>query len=201
VENDTRPHLVVRTTEELDAWLSEHGSTSAGVWLVRFKSGSGEPVVAWSDVVDVLLCHGWIDSAPRKLDAARSLLLITPRRPDSAWSAVNRAKVLRLVETGRMRPAGERAIAVAKERGAWSRLEVVDNLEIPVDLGVALDGLPEARANFERFPPSSRRGILEWIALAKRPETRAARVLETAEKASRNIKANHPVGRDRGPRK
>jgi uncharacterized protein YdeI (YjbR/CyaY-like superfamily) len=197
--SDSRPEVLIRSADELDRWLSQHGEASTGAWLVRFKAGSGEPQVPWSDVVDVLLCHGWIDRVPRKLDAERSLLLITPRRPGSAWSAVNRRKIEALTSEGRMRPAGLRTVATAKERGSWSRLEVIDELEVPVDLAVALASLPDAVANFARFPPSSRRGILEWIVLAKRPETRARRILETAEKASRNLKANHPAGRDKGP--
>ena len=98
-----------------------------------------------------------------------------------------------------MTDAGRAPIEAAKKSGAWTFLDDVERLEIPDDLGRALDETPGARDFFERFPDSSRRGILEWIKTAKRDETRARRVRETATKAAENRKANFPSGRDAGP--
>jgi uncharacterized protein YdeI (YjbR/CyaY-like superfamily) len=61
---------------------------------------------------------------------------------------------------------------------------------IPPDLGKALRGYENAHANFSRFPPSQRRGIIDWIVAAKRPETRAKRVAETAQLADWNVQIN-----------
>jgi uncharacterized protein YdeI (YjbR/CyaY-like superfamily) len=61
---------------------------------------------------------------------------------------------------------------------------------VPADLDAAFARHEDAQRNFAAFPTSARRGILEWIKQAKRPETRARRVAETAELASRNIRAN-----------
>jgi bacteriocin resistance YdeI/OmpD-like protein len=44
----------------------------------------------------------------------------------------------------------------------------------------------------ESFPPSSRQLILEWIAIAKRPDTRRRRIDQTVNLAALNIRANHP---------
>ncbi|MFY7960030.1 MAG: YdeI/OmpD-associated family protein [Elsteraceae bacterium] len=123
------------------------------------------------------------------------MLLLSPRREGSAWSAVNKTKIQRLVETGRMTSAGQEKIDHAKLDGSWDRLETVDALIIPDDLARALAATPNAAARFAAFSPSSRRGILEWILSAKRPETRKKRIAETASLAARNIKANHPTGR------
>ena len=54
----------------------------------------------------------------------------------------------------------------------------------------ALDEQPPARRNFDAFPPSARRGILEWINAGKTPTTRDRRVAETAHLAQQNIRAN-----------
>jgi len=97
-----------------------------------------------------------------------------------------------------MLPAGEAVIAQAISSGAWALLDDVEDLIIPPDLVVALGEYPLARANWDQFPPSARRGILEWIVQAKRPQTRAGRILETAELASRNQRAAQwprPAGR------
>ncbi len=185
--------------EDLRTWLEHHHAASGSVWLVRWKAGSGRKVVPYADIVDELLCFGWIDSVPRKLDEHRFLTLISPRSPASNWSGVNKRKVERLEREGRLRPAGAAMVALARENGTWSFLDDVDRLELPPDLVEALDATGNARRLFERFAPSAKRGILEWIKCAKTPATRARRVAATAERAAENRKANFPAGRDAGP--
>lgn len=88
-----------------------------------------------------------------------------------------------------MTPSGEAIIEQAMANGSWSLLDEVEDLIVPPDLAEAFDARPPARANWDRFPPSARRGILEWIVQAKRKETRAARIAETAERAALNERA------------
>ncbi|MBA3326057.1 MAG: YdeI/OmpD-associated family protein [Rhodobacteraceae bacterium] len=107
-----------------------------------------------------------------------------------AWSAVNKARVARLEAAGRMTPPGSAAVAAARADGAWRFLDAVEALEIPPDLAAALDEAPAAAAKFAGFPRSAKRGILECIAQARRPEIRAARVAETARRARAGERAN-----------
>ena len=172
------------------AWLDEHAATSPGVWLVRWKKGSGHPHVPYDDVVEEALCFGWVDSLPRTLDAERSQLLVTPRKPGSNWSRANKERVERLLAAGLMAPAGVAAVESARRDGSWSALDEVEDLVEPDDLRAALDADPEARRQWDAFPRSARRGILEWLLGAKRPETRAKRVAETAQLAARGERAN-----------
>jgi uncharacterized protein YdeI (YjbR/CyaY-like superfamily) len=67
-----------------------------------------------------------------------------------------------------------------------------DDESVPEDLRTLLDRNDAARNNFEAFPPSSRRLILEWIAKAKRPDTRQRRIERTVALAEVNVRANHP---------
>jgi uncharacterized protein YdeI (YjbR/CyaY-like superfamily) len=53
--------------------------------------------------------------------------------------------------------------------------------ETPDDLRIALDGEPKAAATFDAFPPSCRREYVEWVVEAKRPETRAKRIVQAVE--------------------
>ena len=156
---------------------------------MRFKKGHG-PTVAYDDVVQEALAFGWVDSQPRVLDADRSQLLLTPRKPGSRWSRANKQRIATLRAQGLIAPAGEAAVARAQADGTWDALTEVEALAEPDDLREALDREPGARENWDRFPRSTRRAILEWILAARRPETRARRVSETAEKAARNIRAN-----------
>jgi len=198
---DALPRVEIVSREALRDWLTANQGRAGSVWIVTWKTGAGRPHVPWGDVVDEALCFGWIDSLPRRLDADRSMLLLSPRKPGSGWSRVNKDKVARLTADGRMAPAGLAKVEAAKADGSWARLDAVDALAEPDDLVAALDADPAARANFDAFPRSSRRGILEWIVNAKRPETRAARIATTVALASENRKANHPAGRDAGPRR
>jgi uncharacterized protein YdeI (YjbR/CyaY-like superfamily) len=159
-------------------------------WFVTWKKSAGKTDVSYNDAVEEALCVGWVDSRPRALDAERTMLWFAPRKPKSAWAATNKARVARLIEAGLMLPAGQAAIDVAKANGSWSTLDTVELLEVPADLAAAFRACPGSHKHFDAFPKSVRRGILEWIAQAKRAETRAARVSETARLAQQNERAN-----------
>lgn len=200
-----RLKVEVRSKDELRNWLVENHHLGESVWLVTFKKSAADPALRrfylpCADVVDELLCFGWNDSVPQKLDANRTMLLISPRRPGSAWSAVNKEKVARLTATKRMTKFGNAAVNAAKLSGTWDALNAVDALVVPDDLRVMLAQCPRAEFYFGRFPPSSRRGILEWLESAKRVETRNQRLRSIVEKAKDNRKANFPSGRDAGPK-
>jgi len=66
--------LEVKNLVELRDWLSKNESRSAGIWLIRHEAGSTDgEYIPYSGMVDELLCIGWIDSLPRKLDEERSM--------------------------------------------------------------------------------------------------------------------------------
>ena len=179
-------------------WLSEHHARSPGVWAVTFKKGSGGPHVPYEDVVEEALAFGWVDSQGRRLDATRWQLYCAPRKRGSAWSRANRARIERLTAAGLMTPAGRAAVEEAKASGAWLAIEHAEAGVEPADLAAALDADPDARRHWDAFPPSTKRAILEWIGMAKKPETRAKRVAETARLAAQDIRANQwrqPKGR------
>jgi uncharacterized protein YdeI (YjbR/CyaY-like superfamily) len=193
-------HLLIESTSQLRSWFQINHAQKESVWLVKWKKESRKPYVAYSDIVDQLLCFGWVDSLPRKLDSEKSMLLISPRKPKSNWSGVNKKKVERLIQSGQMAPAGIKMVEIAKQNGTWNTLDEVEQLLVPDDLTKAFAKYTKAEFYFNRFPPSSKRGILEWIQNAKQETTRAKRIEETAQKASQNIKANFPKGRDAGPK-
>lgn len=196
---DDNERIEVRSIADLHVWLRRHHRQSESVWLVTWKKASDAPYIPRRRILEALLSYGWIDSLTRKLDDERTMLLIARRQAGSSWSKVNREIAEDLMAGGQMNKAGQAAVDRAKQDGSWDRLDEVETLTLPRDLAVALRRHPRARELSDRFPPSSRRGILERIQSAKRPETRARRITETAEKAAKNIKANHPKGRDRGP--
>jgi uncharacterized protein YdeI (YjbR/CyaY-like superfamily) len=172
------------------AWLASNHTRPEGVWLITYKKAAGKPRFEYDEAVEEALCFGWVDSKPAKLDDERSMLWFAPRKPDTGWSRPNKERIERMVAQGLMAPAGLAKVEAAKKDGSWTALDAVEALEIPAALAAALAGHPDAARHFEAFPRSVKRGILEWIANAKKPETRARRVEETARLAADNVRAN-----------
>jgi uncharacterized protein YdeI (YjbR/CyaY-like superfamily) len=178
------------SVSEWHQWLKLHSQDSTGVWLISYKKATGKPRIEYDAAVEEALCFGWIDSKPNSLDEERSMLWFAPRKPGTGWSKLNKERVERLIREGRMSPAGLKKIDAAKLDGSWNALDDVERLELPGDLQQAFQENPVARDFFEKFPRSAKRAILEWIASARKTETRASRIEETVRKAAQNIRAN-----------
>lgn len=187
---DDAPLVQCETAGEWRAWLEGNHATATGAWLVTWRPASGRPVLGYEEAVEEALCFGWVDSRPGRVDDERAKLYFAPRRARSGWSASNKARIERLTAAGRMAPAGLAAVERARANGTWEALDAVERGEIPDDLAAAFAAHPPSVERFAAFPWSVRRAILEWIASAKRPETRAARIEETATLAARNERAN-----------
>jgi uncharacterized protein YdeI (YjbR/CyaY-like superfamily) len=179
-----------KSRAEWRKWLAKHHTRGEGVWLITYKKATGKPRVEYDDSVEEALCFGWVDSKPGKLDEERSMLYFAPRKARTGWSAINKRRVEKVLAAGLMMPAGLAKVEAARRDGSWAKLDAVEALEIPEDLGMALDAYPAARGHFEAFPRAVKRGILEWILNAKKAETRAKRVAETARLAQENQRAN-----------
>jgi uncharacterized protein YdeI (YjbR/CyaY-like superfamily) len=178
-----------RSRAEWRSWLDAHPDERGGVWLVLHK-GDDLPLT-YEEAIEEALAFGWIDSKPGKLDDRRYRLWFAPRKAGSAWSRANKERVARMLERGEMSARGLAVLDAARADGSWAALDKVQALVVPDDLAAALDAQPPARANFEAFPPSSKRIILEWIMQAKTPQTRQKRIDETAELAAKNVRAHH----------
>lgn len=182
--------ITAKDRDEWRAWLNENHDKQDAVWLIIYHKKSEVPSVYYEESVEEALCFGWIDSKPNKRDAESYYLFYARRKPKSNWSKPNRERVKRMSEAGKMMPPGKKMVELAKKRGSWTDLEQVENLEIPADMERLFQVKPQAKANFEAFPPSTKLGILEWILNTKRPETRARRIKETGDLADQNMRAN-----------
>ena len=171
------PIVTFASSEAWEAWLEEEHATSKGVWLKIAKKGSGIESVTFPEALDAALCYGWIDGQRDRFDERFYLQRFTPRRSRSKWSQVNREKVARLTEAGRMRPAGLREVERAKADGRWDAAYAPQSAAtVPDDLRAALEENDRAREFFETLNSTNRYAILFTIQDAKRPETRARRI-------------------------
>ncbi|MBP9232915.1 MAG: YdeI/OmpD-associated family protein [Phenylobacterium sp.] len=180
------------TLADWRAWLELNHTRPDGIWLITYRRATGQATFTYEQAVEEALCYGWIDGHTKTLDEERGMQWYAPRRAGSVWARSNKERVARLIADGRMTPAGQAKIDAAQADGTWALWDSVDSLAVPDDLAAALAGYPDARANFDAFPRSARHAILGWIATAKRPETRAKRIAETARLAQDNVRANQP---------
>jgi uncharacterized protein YdeI (YjbR/CyaY-like superfamily) len=183
VEQEARIQLDSRA--DWRAWLEGHHERATGVWLVTWKARTGRQTISYEAAVEEALCFGWIDGKTGRVDDERTMIRYSPRRPGSVWARSNRERVARLEEAGLMAEAGRRVVEAARSDGSWARLEAAEAMVVPDDLAVALAERPGAGEHFDAYSASARKGILGWIALAVRPQTRAARVARVADAAER----------------
>lgn len=176
------------TRQEWRDWLEEHHDKKPAIWLVYYKKGFDLSTLTWSEAVDEALCFGWIDSTRRPVDDKTFLQFFCRRKPKSVWSKINKEKVKRLIEQELMAPAGLESIKAAKQNGSWAILNEVEEVKVPRDLAAAFKTHPGSKASFLSFSRSSRKAILQWLILAKRPETRQKRIVEIAELAAQKLK-------------
>ena len=185
---DLTPHDIgwFESVDELRDWLADHHATAPEKWVGTRPKATGLPSVTWEQIVDEVLCVGWIDGIRKPVDGG-SAIRITPRRKGSIWSARNVGRVEALRAEGRMRAGGEAAFARRQpERTAIYSFEQPSALDEVAN--AALDAVPEARAFWDRQPPGYRRTATHWVMSAKRPETRAKRLatlVDTCERGER----------------
>ncbi|HEY5087914.1 MAG TPA: YdeI/OmpD-associated family protein [Gemmatimonadaceae bacterium] len=160
-------------------WLDKHHATSPGIWIRVAKKASGIPSVSHPEALDIALCYGWIDSQRKGYDAKTFIQKFTPRGVRSIWSTINRGKVLALIQSGQMKPAGIAEMERAQKDGRWdAAYEPQARIEVPPDLQAALDAKPRAAKFFATLKGQNRYAVLFRIHTAKRAETRARRIAE-----------------------
>jgi uncharacterized protein YdeI (YjbR/CyaY-like superfamily) len=170
-------------------WLDDHHASAKGVWLVSWRTQTGEPRMDYDEIVEEALCFGWIDGLQKPVDEERIMNLVTPRRRGSSWSSSNKERIARLEAAGLLADAGRRRVEEARADGSWDRYASAEALELPSDLAAALAQNVEAERNFAAFSAAGKRAVLRWLIDAKKPETRAKRIAETVQQAARNERA------------
>jgi uncharacterized protein YdeI (YjbR/CyaY-like superfamily) len=183
------PILPFASKKKWAAWLAKQYDKSAGVWLKLAKKGSGIPSVTYDEAVEIALCYGWIDGQGRKFDDKYWLQKFTPRGPRSIWSKINKEKAEKLIASGEMKPAGLKAIELAKKDGRWDKAyEGQRTMSIPDDLQAELDKSPKAKVFFATLNSTNRYAILFRIHNAKKVETRSRRIRQFVEMLERGEK-------------
>lgn len=147
--------------------------------------------LSWSEAVDEALCFGWIDSTKRSVDDEKFIQYYGKRKAKSIWSKINKDKVEVLIAAGKMAPAGLESIAIAKKNGYWTLMDEVEELIVPEDLEQAFLRHPGAKEYYLGLSKSGKKGLLAWIVMARRADTREKRIREVAESAAEGSMPKH----------
>ena len=187
IETDKFDKIEIESSEDLRNWLSQNYSNENSFWLVTYKKSETTKYVSRWDVLDELLCFGWIDGIKRKLDDKRTMQLISKRKVEH-WAKSYKERVEKLIEKGKMHESGLKSIEDSKLSGLWNFMDDVDNLIIPKDLRNALLQKTNAFEFFNGINDSSKRFVLRWLKLAKIEKTREKRINQLVELSSKGEK-------------
>ena len=186
---NTIPIIEFKSTKTFEAWLLKNHETSSGLWLKIFKKDSGEKTISYAEALDVALCYGWIDGQKQAFDEQAWLQKFCPRRPKSFWSKINVGHVERLINEGRMKPAGVKAVEKAKVDGHWEKAyDPPSKMTIPEDFLKALSKNKKAEAFFSRLNKTNLFSIGFRLQTAKKQETREKRMKEIIEMLAKGEK-------------
>ena len=182
----TEQTLYIPNRKEWREWLEMNYDSEAIVWLIYYKKHTGKPSIHYDDAVEEALCFGWIDSLVRRIDEERYMQKYTPRKPKSTWSKYNVIRVEKMIELGKMTPAGMKLYQYAIDNGLLPEQEEKTGRnglfpEVPDYFTMALAANPEAERNFNSLAPSYKLQYLGWIMEAKKEVTRKKRMNEAIE--------------------
>jgi uncharacterized protein YdeI (YjbR/CyaY-like superfamily) len=166
--------LHFRNRKEWRTWLGKNHTSSPGIWFVFFKSHAAQKSIPYEEMVREALCFGWIDSLVKRLDDDRYTVKVTPRKPTSKWSALNRKRWAELKAADLLAAAG---LAAAPTNNTYAAKPTIP--ELPNYIAKAFQEDAKAWKFFQDLAPSYRRYFVAWIHTAKRPETREKRIRES----------------------
>lgn len=175
------------TAAAFRAWLDEHHESAEVLWVGYYKKATGKPSVTWEDTVDEALCYGWIDGVRKSRDEESYVVRFTPRRPKSVWSGRNIDLVERLIEEGRMMPAGLAAYE-HKDAHSDSGYRVADAAELADEMVEQFKANPVAWAFYQKQPAGYLRQSARWVMRAKREETRQRRLATLIEDSENGLR-------------
>ena len=171
--------LYITTRKEWRSWLEVHHSIEKEVWLIYYKKHTGISRIPYDDAVEEALCFGWIDSIVKRIDDERFMQKFSPRNDKSEWSDLNKKRVKKLIKNGLMTEAGLSKIKIAKKNGSWVKsIESLKSFDMPTELEDVLNSNHEANLFFDNLAPSYKKQYINWVASAKKEETRQRRAIK-----------------------
>lgn len=164
------------TADAFGAWLAANHTRRGELWVGFYKRHTERPSMTWPESVDEALCYGWIDGIRKRLDDASYVIRFTPRKPDSAWSAVNLRNMERLLAAGRVQPAGLEEWKKRSRKKSGYSYEERRAARFEDGQRECFEAQAAAWEYFNNQAPWYRRTATHWVVSAKREATRKRRL-------------------------
>ena len=159
---DIRPLLTVKNRYQFRRWLERHHTDERACWVaVKRGKPKDDGVFYYLDAVEEALCFGWIDSTVKKLPNGTTVQRFSPRRRNSAWSELNKARVRRLERLGYMTNGG-RAVLPNMDPNNFT-IDPIILRELQSDTVVW--------KNFQNFPPLYQRVRIDTLQRRRQHDT------------------------------
>lgn len=169
-------------------WLTQHCTSSAGVWLLFGKSGGPKTIKA-GEALEEALCFGWIDGQMQSIDDKTYQKYFSMRREKSKWSEKNKALVKSLEERGLMTDFGRKKIEEAKQNGQWDAPKAMAVTEEQIAMLLSLlQGYEPACTNFQAMSPSVKKTYTRAYFDAKTDAGRKKRIAWIVDRLNQNLK-------------
>ena len=180
--------IYAKDRKEFRKLLDKNHDKETEVTLVFYKVNSGKSSINWEESVEEALCFGWIDGVRKGNDVESYTIRFTPRKPKSIWSLINKNKVAKLIEEGKMTEAGLRAYEHGVKHGQMDKAYSLkaDSL-LPDDLEKALRKNKKAWEFFQKLSNSDKHSYVAHSNL-KTPDKRAERIAKIVKLCSMHIK-------------
>jgi uncharacterized protein YdeI (YjbR/CyaY-like superfamily) len=165
--------LYVKNRQEWRSWLEKCHRTEKEIWLIYYKKDSKKLRIPYNDAVEEALCFGWIDSTAKPFNSESHVQRFSPRRKQSELSEMNKERIRRLLDEGKMTPFGLESIKQHLEEisDGNTRIIKLKEFEMPEDILNVLKEDILVWRNFEKFPLHYKHIRIGFIDGArKRPE-------------------------------
>lgn len=174
-----------KTREEFRNWLKKNHDNSPGIWVIFYKKHINIDCIKYNELLEEVLCFGWIDSLIKKIDDDKYARKITPRTNTRKWSELNKKKVLELIKEGKMTQTGLNKIDIYLKTGKvdWVRNKTQEKelkqIDIPDFIITELANNEPALINFNKLATTYKRHYILWITNARTEDTIRNRLKES----------------------
>ena len=165
---DLKNLLDAKSRQELREWLIENYKTETECWVIVKRGRPKDDGSFWYiDAVEEAMCFGWIDSTTKKISYGITVQKLSPRKPKSLWSELNKERCRRMERLGLMTDAGHAVLPDMSDDGFVIDSDILD----------ALKSDPVVWENFNKFPTLYQRVRIDTIQIKKKqPELFASRL-------------------------
>jgi uncharacterized protein YdeI (YjbR/CyaY-like superfamily) len=166
-------------------WLERNYRDKPEIWLVFYRKASGKARIPYDEAVEEALCFGWIDSIVKPIDDERFAQRFTPRRPNRAYSQLNKERLRKLAAQGKVQPEVLESV----------RDLLDEKFEIPPDILERIKANKEAWKNLQRFPERYKRIRIAFIEGGRRrPEVFEQRLSYFVKQTALNRRYGSDLG-------